>query len=232
MYLKDVISKSVHGLRVGAVSLSALQLTLGSAWASPFQSAEDSSTRTPIKHVIVIIGENRTFDHIFATYKPKKGETVDNLLSKEIIREDNSPGPNFSRAVQYSAVDTHSDKYQVSPMDKSLYETLPPPLVGGPKTPNFSTIADAKAAENGLPEDYYKLLTTGGTGQTSRTPDQRIPNVNDLPPGPFQLTSPSLPYDAYAASPVHRFYQMWQQLDCNARRHWHSTTCFRGMLPT
>jgi phospholipase C len=24
-----------------------------------------------------------------------------------------------------------------------------------------------------------------------------------------------LPYDAYAASPVHRFYQMWQQLDCN-----------------
>jgi phospholipase C len=105
-------------------------------------------------------------------------------------------------------VDTHSDKYQVSPMDKSLYETLPPPLVGGPKTPNFSTIADAKAAENGLPEDYYKLLTTDGTGQTSRTPDQRIPHVNDLPPGPFQLTSPSLPYDAYAASPVHRFYQM------------------------
>jgi phospholipase C len=127
MYLKDVISKSVHGFGVGAVTLSALQLTLGGAWASPFQSAEDSSTRTPIKHVIVIIGENRTFDHIFATYKPKKGETVDNLLSKEIIREDNSPGPNFSRAVQYSAVDTHSDKYQVSPMDKSLYETLPPP---------------------------------------------------------------------------------------------------------
>ena len=30
-----------------------------------------SSTKTPIKHVIVIIGENRTFDHIFATYKPQ-----------------------------------------------------------------------------------------------------------------------------------------------------------------
>jgi len=25
-------------------------------------------TATPIKHVIIIIGENRTFDHIFATY--------------------------------------------------------------------------------------------------------------------------------------------------------------------
>jgi hypothetical protein len=41
-----------------------------------------SSTKTPIQHVIVIIGENRTFDHIFATYKPTiQGETIDNLLS-------------------------------------------------------------------------------------------------------------------------------------------------------
>ena len=37
-----------------------------------------------------------------------------------------------------------------------------------------------------------------------------------LPPGPYQLTSKTYPYDAYAASPVHRFYQMWQQLDCDA----------------
>jgi phospholipase C len=26
-------------------------------------------TETPIKHVIVILGENRTFDHVFATYR-------------------------------------------------------------------------------------------------------------------------------------------------------------------
>src|SRR5262249_37080523 len=33
-------------------------------------SADDRSsiTATPIKHVILIIGENRTFDHVFATY--------------------------------------------------------------------------------------------------------------------------------------------------------------------
>lgn len=38
-------------------------------------------TATPIKHVIVIIGENRSFDHIFATYKPvHHGEYVMNLL--------------------------------------------------------------------------------------------------------------------------------------------------------
>jgi len=33
----------------------------------------------------VIIGENRTFDHLFATYQPKPGETVNNLLSEGII---------------------------------------------------------------------------------------------------------------------------------------------------
>ncbi len=58
---------------------------------------------------------------------------------------------------------------------------------------------------------------TGGTGQTSKTPDARIKNVSALPPGPFQLTNgDTFTYNSYSASPVHRFYQMWQQLDCNA----------------
>ena len=60
-------------------------------------------TKTPIKHVIVIVGENRTFDHIFATYKPKAGESVNNLLYEGIINEDGSPGANYSKAQQYSA---------------------------------------------------------------------------------------------------------------------------------
>ena len=197
------------------------------------QYHNDLNTRTPIRHVIVIIGENRTFDHIFATYKPTSGETVDNLLSKQIINEDGSPGPNFSFAVQNSAIDTHDDGYQVSPMDKSLYNTLPPPLAGGPTKPYFSTLAEAEEAENGLPSGYYKYLTTGGTGQTKGTPDQRILNVNDLPPGPFQLTSFSFPYDAYAASPVHRFYQMWQELDCNAyyADEWNPSGCKGDLFP-
>ena len=32
------------------------------------------------------------------------------------------------------------------------------------------------------------------------------------------MTSATLPYDSYANSPVHRFYQMWQQFDCKASR--------------
>jgi phospholipase C len=46
----------------------------------------DGNTTTPIKHIITITGENRTFDQLFATYRPvKTGETVLNLLSEKII---------------------------------------------------------------------------------------------------------------------------------------------------
>ena len=207
-------------VRYGAAMLAALQVFAGlptSAYAQANTQAKDNSqnTRTPIKHVIVIIGENRTFDHIFATYQPKHGQTIDNLLSKGIITRDGDPGPNYSLATQYSAEDTSRDKYEVSPQQKSLYPALPVPLAGGPTTPYVSTVAEAQAIENGLSPSYYTYLTTGGTGLKAHTPDTRILNYNDLPSGPFQIT-PGIPYDAYAGSPVHRFYQMAQQLDCNA----------------
>ena len=176
----------------------------------------DAKTRTPIKHVIVIIGENRTFDHLFATFKPKSGETVDNLLSKKIIRADGTPGPNYALSNQVSAVDSPPSGWEIDPGSKTLYATLPPPTVPSyDATPNFTTVADAKAAENGLADAYYTFLTTGGSGLPSGGVDTRIANVNSLLPGPFQLTGPTLTDDDYAGSPVHRFYQMWQELDCN-----------------
>jgi len=104
----------------------------------------------------------------------------------------------------------------VSPGGKTVYNKLPPPGIGGPATPFIPSVAIGLAVENGLEPQDAVLLTTGGTGITaSRVPDTRIPSVTDLPPGPFQLT-PGVPYDAYAASPVHRFYEGWQQNDCNA----------------
>ena len=75
------------------------------------------------------------------------------------------------------------------------------------------SVADAN--EPNLGPDYAPFLLTGATGLPPHTVDTRIANVNDLGPGVFQLT-PGVPYDAYAASPVHRFYQMWQDLDCSA----------------
>src|SRR5579864_9427018 len=83
-----------------ATSLFALFANLGGPLTA---NAEDGhrGTTTPIKHVIVIIGENRTFDHVFATYKPRKGESISNLLSKGIVNEDGTPGRNFALASQF-----------------------------------------------------------------------------------------------------------------------------------
>jgi len=212
--------------------------------------AQAEQTETPIKHVIVIIGENRTFDHIFATYQPvNKDETVWNLLSKKIINADGSPGPRYGKAMQNQGSDT--DTYQINPPTQP-YQVLPPAVTGGPSTPyvcqalkittgtscdSSANEAAAQGIENGLASDYYKYLLTGGTGQASGVADARLSydghDASHLPPGPYQLTSKSYPYDAYAASPVHRFYQMWQQLDCDAAAITSSNTsgCLADLFP-
>jgi phospholipase C len=70
----------------------------------PKDKEDKQKTESPIKHVIVLIGENRTFDHLFATYVPQSSDTISNLLSKGIIKADGTPGPNFSQAAQFQAV--------------------------------------------------------------------------------------------------------------------------------
>jgi phospholipase C len=208
------LAQAKQHLAVGA-SLFALLANLGApAPAAAQESAKQTSTKTPIKHVIVIIGENRTFDHVFATYKPTSGETISNLLSKGIVNEDGTPGPNFSLASQSSAVD--NDYYRIHPTGKTAYPVLPPVLAGGYTTAPFPDVATAMLYENGLEPADYVLLTTGGTGLNHGDIDTRVPNATTLPSGPFQLTSSTHPYDAYDNSPVHRFYQMWQQFDCSA----------------
>jgi phospholipase C len=202
-------------------SLVALIANLGAPMNAGAQTpAEKTPTASPIKHVIVIIGENRSFDHVFATYRPKGGETVSNLLSKGIIKADGTPGPNYSLAAQYSAVDSPtvgSGTYSIHPPDKTIYTNDPPVVAGGPKTPYVPTLALAHEIEPGqLAPGYYYDLTIGGTGLNPYAEaDTRIPDVFHLPDGVFQLTSPSLTYSDYANSPVHRFYQMWQQADCD-----------------
>jgi phospholipase C len=223
MSVKQFVADTLHCMGVGLMSLALFQLTLGNSWAAvtggPGKS-NDGNTETPIKHVIVIIGENRSFDHVFATYKPKDEERVWNLLSEGIVNEDGTPGPNFHKARQRAAINETPDTFLLNPPKTSFeHDVLPAPLVGGPKdsyVPGDSVIL-AEESENGLPSSYYQYLVSGGTGLKSKTPDTRISKVDALPPGPFQLTNgSSFSYNSYAASPVHRFYQMWQQLDCSA----------------
>jgi phospholipase C len=186
----------------------------------------DGKTTTPIKHVIIIVGENRTFDHLFATYVPPHGY-VDNLLSKGIVQADGTPGPNIGLAAQASAVDSgNNDIYRIAPGGKTLYTSgannMPPVMTGGApefasdtNPPPFKTVAAAAKYDYGLPSSDVVLLTTGATGLAKYGMDTRFKKAKAPANGPYQLT-PEIKYDDYAASPVHRFYQMFQQMDCSA----------------
>ncbi len=154
--------------RIALVAAVAAGLTVADARAQ---------TTTPIEHLIVVIGENHTFDNVFAGYRPPKGQSVLNLLSQGIIRPDGRPGPNFARAAQSQA--TEHGAYTLEPARTGAYPKLPRPD------------------------------TTSAQGQPARIPDLRIPA--DLPNGPFQL-SRYTSFSAFEGDPVHRFFQMWQQI--------------------
>jgi len=216
------------GALIGVSALAVLSLNGSSYGATDPDAAVDQiKTATPIKHVIIIVGENRSFDHLFATYTPKtKGETVLNLLSEKIIDAHGAPGSNFAVAHQFKITAApNGGKFFISAdlADKQLYTTLPPPDIGG--TPPVSIAAAIDKApifppgDPGLPLDDQFLFATGGTGFTGSPPptlgpDTRITNVNNLPPGPFQMTGPTMPYDAYTADTIHQYFQMYQQMDC------------------
>ena len=163
---RSFASTVAQGARFSLATLALLQFSVLGPLAGSAQAQEQKAAATaqsPIKHVIVIVGENRSFDHIFATYKPKEGESVDNLLSKEIINPDGTPGKNFALATQYSADITGSTTFQLSPATKKKpYSKLPAPLNGGPTnvcTDNLMcTMADATSSENGLDPNYYESL--------------------------------------------------------------------------
>ncbi len=163
-------------------------------------------TTTPIKHVIVVIGENVTFDTLFGAYAPPAGQSILNLRSQGIINGDGAPGPNYAKAVQRLG-SNRLGRYTVDPLRLEPYANLPQPLLTGVYNPQtlqlFGNIPDARFA--GL-------------------------HAN----GPFQITKFINYNDATAATgdPVHRFFQMWQQTSGTNRRlelfTWVATTVGQG----
>ncbi len=135
-------------------------------------------TATPIEHLIVVIGENISFDCLFATYEAPPGNKVANLLSRGIVDREGLPGPRFSDAMQRTA--SVRDRYAVTPPTGGGFATLPQPG------------------------------TTYARGLPSYVRDVRFPA--HLPNGPYRITR-YLPYGAPVGDPVHRFFQMWQQID-------------------
>src|SRR5215469_9902965 len=128
-----------------------------------------NETASPIKHVIIVVGENRSFDHLFATYVPMHPqEGIHNLLSEQIVTASGTPGPLFSKAHQYrisSAPNAASFFIGADLKDKTLYATLPPPDVNGAPSvsPDIALLSLPGGDPELLPEDQF-LLGTGGTG--------------------------------------------------------------------
>ena len=167
-----------------------------SVTAAPRLAAASVVTATPIKHLVVIVGENHSFDNVFATYQPPSGASVRNLLSEGIVTTRGVPGPNVGLARQFTASDT--TKYSLTPAGKGAYTKLPQP-----NTTDVDSACD---------------------GQRPNVPDARFPS--HLPNVPYQITK-YVPYNdnhsrysgscefsgAYVGDPLHRFYQMWQQVN-------------------
>jgi len=162
-------------------------------------------TASPIKHVVVIIGENHSFDNVFGTYQPPAGQQVRNLLSEGIVTASGAPGPDVGKALQREASDTKT--YQIDPKDVGVYRTLP--------QPNTTYVGQAC------------------DGQAQNAPDTRFPA--DLANAPYQITK-FVPYfdshsayskygkcefnGAYVGDPLHRFYQMYQEVSKNHQDLW------------
>jgi phospholipase C len=230
-------------LGASVIALMSVGIATSSQSADVDSVADHQHTATPIKHLIVIIGENRTFDHIFATYVPKSGDSISNLLSKGIIHADGTPGPHFKRAQQFQATPPFKTSFFISleKNEKAPYTTLPVPglnfapnaqqdptaanfAANGVIPPFLSTTPTALLAslEPSLEVEDLGLLTTGAAIGLSENPnllaqdvDTRIDNFNALPNGPFPLQGAKLPYDSYTGDTTHRLFEMWQQSDCS-----------------
>lgn len=184
---------------------------------------DEAKTETPIKHVIILIGENRGLDHTFGVYRPKgKNQTISNLLSKGIVNEDGSPGPNYAQAQQFSAAAQSS--YYVGAPNVAKFPYNPANLMPQPNTEGtaatqsdtsapFKTIAEASVEKDMDPSDL-DILTTGATNLPANALDTRVPGAGTLA-GPFPLQGPILTDDDYTGDTTHRFYQDWQQNDCS-----------------
>jgi len=133
-----------------------LSLTATGGMTLPSFAAHPPAT-TPIEHLIVVIGENQTFDAVFATYQPAHGEPIDNLLSQGIVLADGSPGPNFARAVQRKA--QPGSRFSIDPVRAAVYDSLPRPTLIGVSDANFHDLGNAvdERIPAGLPSGPFPL---------------------------------------------------------------------------
>ena len=191
--------------------------------------AHGRDTATPIKHIIVLIGENRTFDNIFGMYRPRHGQSISNLLTNGIVNSSGMTVLNTKAQQSFIKqpypstyfIDFHATAgrtpYPILPQPNTAYvPPAPGPLSQG-QGPFDSSVPDSllPTIEPSFEPEDLGLLRTGASGLPMFSEDTRVDNASNLPNGSFQITGASLPYDTYTGDMVHRLFHMWQQSDCS-----------------
>ena len=125
---------------------------------------------TPIEHVIVLVGENRTFDNLYGVYEPRKGQSVANLLSKKIVNRDGTPGPNFALAAQRLGLVT--ERYTPTPAFNGVYGVLPQPWAQG-AFGQRQDVPDARFPA-GLPNGPFQITRHVSYGAHTGDPTHRF----------------------------------------------------------
>jgi len=237
------------GLSAVACAVSLIAATAGMAKdeSKDNDAADALRTESPIKHVIILIGENRGTDHTFGVYRPKgRHQTISNILSKGIVEGDGSPGRNFKLAQQYSvkpqplyyigaprnAKKAYGDRGQM-PQPNTNGAPAAQSLTGAPFPPGFPEAANQIDPSPDFGPNTNTILTTGATNLPPKSLDTRIPDAGMLPNGPFVLQGLNISDDDYTGDMTHRFYQAWQQSDCsmaNATRA-NPTGCLNDLFP-
>ena len=253
MLLGGFRRKSWWSTALGVMAIGTMSCAGAGADDRDDNGARQVRTATPIKHLIVLIGENRTFDNVYATYKPKGNQTVGNLLSRGIVHENGIPGPNFIRSLQYQINQPYlayfndalktagKTAYQQAPLlpsfpppNTAYVPTTPGPLSQG-QGPFDSSVPDSllPRIEPNIEAEDLGLLRTGASGLPMFSTDTRVTNATTLPNGVFPLTDATLPYGSYTGDMVHRLFHMWQQSDCdvlNATRE-NPSGCLNDLYP-
>ncbi len=184
------------------IAITALLMLAGST-----PTIASAVTRTPIHHLVVVIGENVSFDALYATYKPRDNETIDNLRSRGIVDAEGLPGPHYSDAAQYRFANI-GGRYTIDTTPTKIYSRLPAPTLVGTQDPM------TMQGRSAVPDLRFRSLMTNGPYSISR------------------YAGYGLESGVETGDPVHRFFQMWQQTggtNVDLRRYvWVANTAGRG----
>jgi phospholipase C len=123
--MPQVSSSALSSFSLNRQSARLLLVTFIACFITLPAPAAADGPRSPIRHVIVIVGENHSFDNLFGAYRPARGQSVLNLLSEGIINQDGTPGPHFGKAGQWQAIDRN--KYSIAPKRTRPFAHLPQP---------------------------------------------------------------------------------------------------------